>query len=95
MPNQVVSSEEWLVARVRRLEKEKEFSRLRDELTAERRALPWVQVDKEYIFDGPDGLSACIGFSRRRFLTSSAGHSIWRSAFRRSISRRHLVPPTR
>lgn len=52
---QVVSREEWLVARKAHLQKEKEFTRLRDQLSAERRALPWVKVDKEYIFEGPQG----------------------------------------
>lgn len=51
----VVSQQEWLKAREELLLKEKEFTRLRDQLSAERRALPWVKVDKNYIFDGPDG----------------------------------------
>src|SRR5919106_4618609 len=55
MQHQVVSQEEWLAARKRLLSKEKEFTRLRDQLAAERRALPWVKVDKRYVFDGPDG----------------------------------------
>ena len=55
MRHDVVSSEEWTVARKRLLEKEKEFTRLRDQLTAERLALPWERVEKAYVFDGPDG----------------------------------------
>ena len=51
----VVSREEWLSARTAFLAKEKEFTRLRDELSQKRRELPWVKVDKEYVFDGPDG----------------------------------------
>jgi len=51
----VVSREEWLSARTAFLAKEKEFTRLRDELSQQRRELPWVKVDKEYIFDGADG----------------------------------------
>ena len=51
----VVSPAEWLVARKALLAKEKEFSRLRDRLAAERQALPWVKVDKHYVFDGPAG----------------------------------------
>jgi predicted dithiol-disulfide oxidoreductase (DUF899 family) len=50
-----VSREEWLAARRRLLAKEKEFTRLRDELGRERRALPWVKLDKPYAFDGPRG----------------------------------------
>jgi len=55
MHNPIVSRDEWLAARKALLAKEKEFTRLRDSLNAERRALPWVKVDKPYIFDTPDG----------------------------------------
>ena len=51
----VVSEAEWLVARKDLLTREKELTRLRDEVSRHRRELPWVRVDKEYIFDGPDG----------------------------------------
>ncbi len=54
-PQQVVSKETWLEARKALLVKEKEFTRLRDELSQQRRDLPWVKVDKEYVFHGPDG----------------------------------------
>ena len=50
-----VSREEWLVARKEHLAREKEFTRLRDQLSKERRELPWVKVDREYLFNGPDG----------------------------------------
>jgi predicted dithiol-disulfide oxidoreductase (DUF899 family) len=53
--HRVVSHEEWLVARQAHLAKEKAFTRLRDELSAERRALPWERVDKAYVFEGPHG----------------------------------------
>jgi predicted dithiol-disulfide oxidoreductase (DUF899 family) len=53
--HKVVSSEEWIAARRKLLQKEKESTRLRDQLSAERRKLPWVKVEKEYVFDGPDG----------------------------------------
>ncbi len=55
MQHAVVSPDEWLAARKRLLAKEKEFTRLRDALTAERFALPWEKVEKTYVFDGPDG----------------------------------------
>src|SRR5579859_195151 len=55
MQNQIVSREEWLAARTALLAREKEFTRLRDELTEQRRALPWVKVEKTYEFDGPNG----------------------------------------
>jgi predicted dithiol-disulfide oxidoreductase (DUF899 family) len=51
----VVSHEAWLAARQAFLVKEKEFTRLRDELSRERRALPWERVEKPYLFDGPSG----------------------------------------
>ena len=53
--HQVVSRDEWLAARKALLVKEKEFTRLRDQLSAERRELPWIKVAKTYIFDGPNG----------------------------------------
>jgi predicted dithiol-disulfide oxidoreductase (DUF899 family) len=51
----VVSEGEWLVARKDLLTREKELTRLRDEVSRHRRELPWVKVDKEYLFEGPDG----------------------------------------
>ena len=55
LTNQVVSRQEWLDARKRLLIKEKEYTRLGDQLSEERRRLPWERVEKEYIFDGPAG----------------------------------------
>jgi predicted dithiol-disulfide oxidoreductase (DUF899 family) len=55
MQHRVVSAEQWTAERKQLLEKEKEFTRLRDQLTAERLALPWERVEKTYVFDGPDG----------------------------------------
>lgn len=52
---QVVSREEWIAARKEHLAHEKELTRRRDELNAERRRLPMVEIDKDYVFDGPDG----------------------------------------
>ena len=56
--HKVVSHEEWLVARKRLLAEEKEFTRLRDRLSQQRRDLPWEPVDKEYVFEGPKGREA-------------------------------------
>ena len=53
--HKVVSRNEWLEARKMLLKKEKEFTILRDQLSQERRNLPWIAVDKEYIFEGPNG----------------------------------------
>ncbi|MGC2659733.1 MAG: DUF899 family protein, partial [Bryobacteraceae bacterium] len=51
----VVSKKEWLEARTALLAKEKEFTRQRDELSRQRRELPWVKVEKTYVFDSPEG----------------------------------------
>jgi len=53
--HEVVSREEWITARKKLLAKEKETTRLRDQLSAERRELPWVRVEKNYVFDTPAG----------------------------------------
>ena len=53
--HRVVSHDEWLSARTAFLAREKEFTRLKDELSAERRALPWEKVAKSYHFTGPNG----------------------------------------
>jgi predicted dithiol-disulfide oxidoreductase (DUF899 family) len=53
--NPVVSPEKWLEARKAHLAKEKQLTRLRDELARERRQLPWVRVEKNYTFDAPHG----------------------------------------
>ena len=54
-PNKIVSREEWIEARKAHMVREKEFTRARDLLSEERRALPWVKVDKDYAFDGANG----------------------------------------
>jgi predicted dithiol-disulfide oxidoreductase (DUF899 family) len=51
----VLSQAEWLAARKDLLAKEKEFTRLRDELSRQRRELPWEKVEKQYAFEGPSG----------------------------------------
>jgi predicted dithiol-disulfide oxidoreductase (DUF899 family) len=51
----VVSREEWCAARIALLAREKELTALKDALAAQRRALPWVRVEKDYVFDGPRG----------------------------------------
>jgi predicted dithiol-disulfide oxidoreductase (DUF899 family) len=55
MQNQIVSREDWLEARRALLLKEKEATHLRDKVNAERMALPWVKVEKDYAFDTPEG----------------------------------------
>src|ERR1041385_7954253 len=51
----VVSQKEWLVDRKKLLVKEKKFSKLRDDLNLQRRKLPWVKIEKEYVFEGSTG----------------------------------------
>jgi predicted dithiol-disulfide oxidoreductase (DUF899 family) len=54
-PHRIVSPDEWLLERKALLVKEKEATRLRDKVNAERLALPWVKVDKNYVFDTAAG----------------------------------------
>jgi predicted dithiol-disulfide oxidoreductase (DUF899 family) len=66
---EVVSAAEWQAARDRLLVKEKEATRARDALAAERRRLPMVKIDKKYVFDGPDGKASLLDlFEGRRQL---------------------------
>jgi predicted dithiol-disulfide oxidoreductase (DUF899 family) len=65
----VVSQQEWEAAREKLLVKEKEHTRAGDALAAERRRMPWMAVEKEYKFDGPDGPASLIDlFDGRRQL---------------------------
>jgi predicted dithiol-disulfide oxidoreductase (DUF899 family) len=63
--HEVVTHGAWLEARIDLLSKEKEFTRLRDELSERRRALPWEEVEKRYVFDAEG--------DRRRWPTCSTG----------------------
>lgn len=54
-PNKIVSREEWLKARKALLKQEKALTRMNDLVAAERRRLPWVKVEKDYVFDTPEG----------------------------------------
>jgi Bacterial protein of unknown function (DUF899) len=60
----IVSSEEWEAARQDLLVKEKAVTRARDALAAERRRMPWLAVDKEYEFEGPEGRASLLEFVR-------------------------------
>jgi predicted dithiol-disulfide oxidoreductase (DUF899 family) len=51
----VVSGDQWIAARKALLAREKELTRLRDQIARERRALPWVRIEKRYVFDAPEG----------------------------------------
>src|SRR5262245_18930655 len=52
---EVATRAEWLAARLKLLAKEKELTRARDALNAERRRLPMVKIEKDYVFEGPEG----------------------------------------
>ena len=62
--------DEWLAARRELLAEEKDFTRLRDKLSAKRRAMPWLRMDKDYRFDGPEAQNLTLGdlFGGRRQL---------------------------
>ena len=65
----IVSPQEWEAAREELLVKEKELTRARDALAAERRRMPWMAVEKEYRFEGPDGPASLLDlFDGRRQL---------------------------
>jgi predicted dithiol-disulfide oxidoreductase (DUF899 family) len=53
--HRIASRDEWVAARKTLLAHEKELTRLRDQIASERRALPWVRIDKNYVFDAPEG----------------------------------------
>lgn len=66
---EVVTAEEWQVAREQLLKKEKELTRALDRLSAERRRLPMVKIEKEYTFQGPNGPASLVDlFDGRRQL---------------------------
>jgi len=65
----IVSPQEWAAAREQMLVKEKALTRARDALAAERRRMPWVAVEKDYAFAGPEGQASLLGlFEGRRQL---------------------------
>src|SRR5579859_1508347 len=53
--HKIVSREEWIEARKAHMAHEKQLTRARDRLSEERRALPWVKIEKPYVFDAPGG----------------------------------------
>ncbi len=76
----VVSREEWIEARKAHLRNEKALTRLRDIVSAERRRLPWVKVEKEYVFDTPEGpqtLADLFGGRSQLIITHFMFHPDW------------------
>src|SRR5712692_10447372 len=77
----IVSPEEWEAARQQLLVKEKELTRARDTLAAERRRMPWLAVEKEHEFDGPKGKASLLDlFDGRRQLI------VYRAFFESDVS---------
>jgi len=77
LDHKIVSRDEWLAARKAHLKNEKALTRLRDLVAAERRALPWVKVEKHYLFETPDGKKTLAGlFEGRSQLI--VHHFMWR-----------------
>ena len=72
----VVSNDEWEAAREKLLVREKEVTRARDALAAERRRMPWLAVDKQYEFDGPNGKASLLDLfdGRRQLIVYRAFH---------------------
>jgi predicted dithiol-disulfide oxidoreductase (DUF899 family) len=70
---QIVSRDEWLLARKELLAKEKELTRRRDALNVERRRLPMVEIEKDYVFEGPDGEARLVDLFEGR-LQLIVGH---------------------
>ena len=69
LDREVVSAKEWEAARQQLLVKEKELTRARDALAAERRRMPWLTIEKDYTFDGPEGKASLVDlFDGRRQL---------------------------
>jgi len=60
----IVSPQEWEAAREKLLVKEKEHTRARDALAAERRRMPWMAVEKDYRFEGPNGPTSLLDLFR-------------------------------
>src|SRR5690242_9889085 len=65
-PHKIVSRQEWTEARKALMVQEKEFTRARDRLSEARRELPWVKVDKDYVFDGVEGKKRLADLFRGR-----------------------------
>ena len=70
--HRVVSRDEWVAERRALLAHEKELTRLRDQIARERRALPWVRIDKNYVFDAPEGPAHTRRIVRRSPPTAGA-----------------------
>jgi len=97
-PHKIVSREEWIEARKALLAREKDFTHARDRLSEERRALPWVKVEKPYMFESAAGTKTLAGLFKGRpqlvvqhFMFAPEWHegckscSFWADGFERMI----------
>jgi predicted dithiol-disulfide oxidoreductase (DUF899 family) len=66
MENEIVTHDVWIAKRKELLRREKEFTRMRDDLSRKRRELPWECIDKHYVFDGPNGKETLSGLFEGR-----------------------------
>ena len=90
---QIVSAQEWDAALQEMLVKEKEFTRARDALAAQRRRMPWTPVDKDYVFDGPEGKASLLardgqvidGALRKHDMSEAAFHRVLREQGLRDV----------
>ncbi len=73
--HKIASQNEWLAARRTLLAREKALTRARDELSAARRELPWVRLEKGYVFDGPRGRETLGDLFEGHINTTALGHS--------------------
>jgi predicted dithiol-disulfide oxidoreductase (DUF899 family) len=81
--NRIVSREQWLAARKAHLKNEKALTRMSDLVAAERRALPWLKVEKEYVFDTPEGkrtLAQLFGRNSQLIVHHLMFHPDWTAA---------------
>ena len=77
--HRVVSRDQWIEERKALLAREKEFTRLRDQLSRQRRELPWVRVDKDYVFEGANGKQT-LSENIADVAGLSAAHDAWLSS---------------
>lgn len=91
MTHQIVSEDKWISARKQLLLKEKELTRMQDEVNQLRRELPWVRVAKSYVFDTPDGKQSLAQlFDGRSQLV--VYHFMFAPGWRRAVSAARSLP---
>src|SRR3954470_25015807 len=94
-PNRIVSREQWIEARKTHRAHEKELMQARERLSRERRAPPWVRVNKEYAFDGRDGKTTLAGLfaGRSQLVVPGRGFAAWERVGGSGESLSRFTPP--